>query len=276
MMKQRRMLSAIAFGCLGTNTHGLTLSNNRLQSRVFLSSYSRGAEIWPECNEEPIPLTASFPGGNLPNDARLLLNEKQLLMVKEQRTTTHTMLPVRRILQRAARAQEQCTATSTTTSTPKNTTPRETLDKTPTVIAIFLLITRLVNVQHILLALTLTAYLGVLQLCAQSTRRDQITPRLPSLPPQGHVPALILNPLGTNFTNSDQYDSWLKLGAFLSLLGPLAIILYNAIVPKNIGQARACAGPLFLLCWQALVESLSRKVMVRTTNHAYLHIYLYI
>jgi hypothetical protein len=38
-------------------------------------------------------------------------------------------------------------------------------------------------------------------------------PLLPAMPPQGHVPTMVSNPLGIGIFYLKAYDAWLKLGA---------------------------------------------------------------
>lgn len=198
--------------------HGIRI----IQPRTLLHSttYGRGAEIWPECNEEGINLADSFPSGIVP---------------------------------------EQPTPPPET-----DTNPITYLDKTPTGIALALLVGGLVRPLDVLVAVGICGYLAVLHYWAKSPRADGVTPHVPALPPQGHVPDLVLNPLGVSFTKSKEYDSWLKAGTILSLLAPVtAIAKYTLLSSNQMASARACARPLFLLCCQALVESLSRRFMVR-------------
>mmetsp|Transcript_3622 Transcript_3622/g.6178 ORF Transcript_3622/g.6178 Transcript_3622/m.6178 type:complete len:201 (-) Transcript_3622:51-653(-) len=107
---------------------------------------------------------------------------------------------------------------------------------------------------------SITGYTAILASFARSTRSDGITPNVPALPPQGHVPDLVANPLGFGFTNSEEYDTWLKTGVLLSLFLPVGMILkFSSGSAKQMQVARACARPLFLLCCQAVGESLTRK-----------------
>lgn len=43
------------------------------QSSTSLHAYGKGSEIWPECNEEPVVLATSFPGGVVPRAALNML-----------------------------------------------------------------------------------------------------------------------------------------------------------------------------------------------------------
>jgi len=256
----------IAFGVvttLTTTTKGyiVPLVPNTVRTELTASSYGRGTEIWPECNEDPIQLIDSFPGGIIPSDALYSLKTAKELpklekSKEEKRSKSYLPQSIRRILERAAGSSQE------------QKSPTVPIDKTPTIIALLLLFSGLIRPLDVITATTISGYLFLLNVWARSPREDGETPILPSLPPQGHVPDLILNPLGISFTNSKAYDSWLKAGAMISLFAPLVIIArHRFLMPPptalNIIEARACARPLFLLCCQALVEVISRHFMVR-------------
>eukprot|EP00956_Cyclotella_meneghiniana_P007940 scaffold10558_cov70-Cyclotella_meneghiniana.AAC.7 len=44
------------------------------QRSTAIRAYGRGSTIWPECNEQPIALSASFPDSLLPQVSLLVLN----------------------------------------------------------------------------------------------------------------------------------------------------------------------------------------------------------
>lgn len=241
-------------GVSETIVAGFSINSFRVPPRSSLrtSSYGRGAEIWPECNEDLIQLADSFPGGTIPKEVLDRLSPRSA-PVDPELTDKKSYLPqpIRRILSRAQNEERQDT--------------RASLDKTPTVIAIVLLLSGLVRPLDVMITAGISGYLAVLYYWASSPRADGISPHVPSLPPQGHVPDLVDTPLGLSFTNSEGYDSWLKVGAILSLFAPLAAILKYTVFAgpaTQLDAAKACARPLFLLCCQAFVESFSRRVMV--------------
>ena len=45
------------------------------QRSTAMKAYGRGSTIWPECNEQPISLSASFPDGVLPQVSVSVLND---------------------------------------------------------------------------------------------------------------------------------------------------------------------------------------------------------
>jgi len=229
------------------------------RTKLNASSYGRGAEIWPECNEDPIQLADSFPAGIIPPDALYALkvvDDSPDLENNQEGKSKKSYLhqKIRRILKRAAGSSQE------------QKSPKIPIDKTPTIIALILLLSGLVRPLDAITAIAIGGYLLILGFWAKSPREDGETPILPSLPPQGHVPDLILNPLGITFTNSKTYDSWLKVGAMLSLFAPFIMIMRHRFLMPSLTtldmiEARASARPLFLLCCQALVEVISRRVM---------------
>ena len=240
--------------CLSTNNFRITT-----RTRLGASSYGRGAEIWPECNEKQVQLADSFPGGTLPSEVSesLYQNEEQSVELDAVEKKSYLPRPIRLILSRAAGAQER-----------RNN--GMALDKAPPVIATTLILSGLVRPLDVMITAGISGYLTVLYYWAQSPRSDGISPHVPSLPPQGHLPDLVVNPLGPSFTNSKAYDLWLKIGVILSLFAPILMILHIAVLSgrgsAQIESAKVCARPLFLLCSQAFVESIARGVMVSSAK----------
>jgi hypothetical protein len=239
-----------------------SLTKFKLSELYSSVSYGRGAEIWPECNEDPVSLSDSFPNGQLPYRAILSIEEGDMAevhgRVEESVERVHptrskrklVSKAVQRILRRAAAKEE---LDSEDVNAP--------MDRTPLVIATLLLMRRLVTASDVLLVSFLTGYFIILGMIARSTREASNAPILPALPPQGHVPALVSNPLGFSFTYSKLYDSWLKLGMATGLLAPLVLLSWYIYHDSNIEALRWCARPIFLLCCQAGSEAFSRRVM---------------
>jgi hypothetical protein len=113
-----------------------------------------------------------------------------------------------------------------------------------------------------LLVAFLTSYLTILDMVARSPRESSGAPVLPSVPPQGHVPTMVSNPLGIGILYSKTYDLWLKLGVVIGLVGPILLLSHYMFFQKEMQAARVCARPIFLLCCQAISEAVSRRVMV--------------
>lgn len=234
-----------------------------LKEPVLSSTYGRGAEIWPECNEEPILLTDSFPNGVIPEIAQAELklsgkDEPDVMAVVEtptRRRRRRVPRAIQRILRRAAVKEENVEYM------------KMTVDITPAVIALCLFVGGLVQPNDVLIFAFWSGYLSILNIAARGVRSDGVTPVLPSLPPQGHVPALVANPLGNAFTNSHAYDIWLQSGTTISVIGPILLLLkYFLSQEKQVEAATLCARPVFLLCCQAVSESISRKVMVSSSD----------
>ena len=235
------------------------------------NSYGRGAEIWPERNEDPVQLADSFPNGQVPYSAILSLEEtdmaaihqrvEEVVVKREQqkrRLSKRKMVSktIRRILRRAA-AKEEVESEAISGAR---------VERTPIIIAIGLLARGLVQPIDALLVSFLTGYFIILGLVARGTRENSEAPILPAIPPQGHVPAMVSNPLGTGFLYSKVYDLWLKLGVVLGLVGPLLLLGRYTYVQDNMVAARLCASPIFILCCQAISEAFSRRVMVSTCS----------
>ena len=211
------------------------------RSTHLRNQYGRGSnEIWPPTNEGVIRLEDSFPNGQIPENVLNLLKKPK----QPPPESTWMKRTIDRILRRAAIGQEEQT--------------RSQLDRTPFVVALSLLF--FVQPMDILLVTLLSGYFCVLtQLAATTTSRG--TPTLAALPPQGHVPIFVSNPLGYSITNSALYDNWLRLGVALGLMGPLAWIARHSLVARGALDASLvllAARPLFLLCCQAVSESVSR------------------
>ena len=246
-------------------------------SRLWMNTYGRGAEIWPECNEDPVHLADSFPKGEVPYSAIVAIDQQDMNTLqetvenvityhkedidtnnpekgtKQQRISKRQFVSrsIKRILLRAAAKEEL------------DSEAENGIDRTPIVVATALLLRGLVGPLDFLLVSFLTAYLTMLGIVARSPR--ELTggaPILPSLPPQGHVPSMVSNPLGTGTTLSRTYDLWLKLGVLVGLVGPIALLTKYIFVEKEMVAARICAQSIFLLCCQAISEAVSRKVMV--------------
>ena len=263
--------------------HGTNTGTRLLQST---NPYGRGAEIWPPSSEQPIRLENSFPNGVLPDNVVEALSR---LTAPEQAPPTAPSLvdtgkPLRRqnvpraigrILRRAAYAQEETEAdaassvssSSSSISSVFSRAGRNTaalVDKTPMVLAASLVVFGMIRPLDALVVSFLTGYFVILFLWARSLRRDNVTPIMPSLPPQGHVPNLISNPLGPCLTTfSVTYDYWLRTGVLLGLLAPIVVMLRYAFVSHQMDCAQACARPIFFMCCQAMSESVARRSLVR-------------
>jgi hypothetical protein len=270
---------------IATRACKITLATGRSKSfsskaiLLRVGTYGRGAEIWPECNEDTIQLADSFPNGEVPSSVILAMEQADMeavhLRVRDavqggidvgdpMMTTTTTSMAkrskrkmvsrgIRRILRRAA-AKEELEF--------EEQAPSTRISKTPYVVAIGLLVRGLVRPLDVVVISLLTAYFVILELAAKSPRESSTgAPTLPALPPQGHVPTMVSDPMGLSFTYSKQYDLWLKLGVVTGLFGPMTL-LSRYMLLKDMAASRMCARPILLLCCQAISEAFSRRIMV--------------
>jgi hypothetical protein len=233
---------------------------SRPSSPSHLFAYGRGAEIWPPSNDQAVRLADSFPNNELPPQVEAILlsqeNSSDDIPIMEPRSSSWKR-PLSKILRRAAaRAQKESTlladGSSSASATSSSTTPRPSSDKTPTLIALALVV--YLKPLDALLAVFLTGYIGVLwQASRQPRSTTNDTPTLPALPPQGHVPYLVSHPLGFRFTYSTSYDRWLRVGVLLGLVAPVVVTAYYT-VRQQFAAASLVARPLFFLCLQAVAE----------------------
>lgn len=264
----------IAIYCV-VQTHGFsslqsTIAAKRHLSKpkgLFIGSYGRGAEIWPECNEDPVQLADSFPNGEVPYSAivefenqdmaavhktidKAIMHDNAAEPAKRRSKRKIVSKSIKRILRRAAAKEELDSEAETRT------------DRTPIIVALALLFRGLVRPLDVLLVTFLTSYFTILGMVARSPRESTGAPIMPSMPPQGHVPTIVSNPLGMGILNSKSYDLWLKLGVVVGLVGPFLLLSNYLFLEKDIQAARVCARPIFMLCCQAISEAVSRRLMV--------------
>lgn len=219
--------------------------NTRRQSRassVGSSSYGKGAEIWPPGSDETINIRDSFPGGGIPILDEKQKNDKDPVRWKKIKSTGRAS--IEKLLRRAARLQED-----------QPSTPR--IDSTYLLVAVAMV--RYLKPVDLLLVVAATGYFIILQkLAAQQRSADNLTPVLPALPPQGHVPESVQTPLGFAFSRSRDYFRWLKLGEILGIFGPLILLASTKLGDARIGLPAATAPliarPLFISSCQAATE----------------------
>ena len=216
------------------------------------SSYGRGAEIWPECNENQVSLSDSFPGGIVPSQVAksLTFGRDYVSDTNLEEISSNEPRTIRHVLSRI---------------TDTHSSNYDHVEKAHFLIMMFLLFNGLIGPQDIIVAAGLGGYLSVLYFWARSPRSDGFSPIVPKLPPQGHVPDLVHNPLGLSFTCSSAYNTWLKIGTFIGVLTPMLVIFKSTIFNSQvsqIGKASWCARPLFFFCCQSLIESRFRQRMV--------------
>ena len=264
------------------------------------TKYGRGSEIWPPTNEEPVKLADSFPGGAIPSFASDLLAGDVPLDddVTLSPITSSPIDPstprrgrkrrlirgaVGRVLRRAATSEQQSASGDRSARGGDDTFWEAPVERTPAIVALLLAVDGLVLPTDVMTVAGLTAYLVVLGLASSSPREVEPPARstsiaaeldeqpsggiggsgsmIPSLPPQGHVPSLVSNPLGVPLTNSAAYRTWLRLGAVIGLILPLTSVLWYGFGKKDLVAAALAARPSFLLCCQAVTEATSRRLL---------------
>mmetsp|Transcript_24703 Transcript_24703/g.51083 ORF Transcript_24703/g.51083 Transcript_24703/m.51083 type:complete len:420 (+) Transcript_24703:1632-2891(+) len=258
------------------NTDSLPLPSSSSSSSLWMAAnngYGRGADIWPESSNDAVELSHSFPNGIVPYSAIISIEQDDMQSIHQQvRSSTtndnnddnkrggrrsRTKQYIQRILRMAASREELQNEGDEIGS----------IGKLPIGTGIALLAGGLVRPMDVALVACWTAYFVVLNSTAQSPR-DMNTgaPVLPSVPPQGHVPSILSNPMGVRFERSTTYRRWLKLGAVLGLVGPLAWLLVatatTAAAVVDIEAARVVARPVFLLCCQMTTEAIAKRNLI--------------
>ena len=246
-------------------------------------TYGKGSEIWPECNEEPILLSSSFPSGIIPQSAKNLLEDTSIIINDNDTISESPQSTIRRRSKRhAVRStlshllQSAATASSRRTRSTRETTA---ISKGPALLAIALLSTNCVDIKHVISVIGMSIYfIGLASWCRAPKQRttDATIVNMPSLPPlKGHVPTLVANPLGA-LTNSRAYRIWLRIGGIGSLLLPTIILTQIILQSKfptikamewiNVGSQSEIkiiiGGHTFLLCCQALSEAVARTSLL--------------
>jgi hypothetical protein len=262
--------STTTFG--GSNIRTLktttTVTRTSSSSTALLNNnvYSKGADIWPESQEDAVELSSSFPNGIIPYSVIIQTNLDDSIYQQQQkqqhqaqssgrRRRTRSRNYIKRILRRAASKEEL-----------DNEGEIGSIDKIPVAIGLSLVVRGLVRPMDVALVACWTVYIIILNMTARSGRRDSTAggqvPIMPALPPQGHVPAILTNPMGMKIESSSSYRQWLNLGAVVGLIGPLAMIIYYIVKADMMDAARVVSRPLFLLCCQIVTEAISKKSLV--------------
>lgn len=254
---------------------------------LYIFTYGRGADIWPECNEDPVQLNDSFPNGQIPYSAILGMDPQDMAAVhtsiqesinndvpleesegmampgsktrKRRRIAPRFLVSktVRRLLRRAAAKEELDIEQATLNETPG------IWNRILSVVPVLLLVQGLVMPMDVMAVACFTTYFVILQMVARSPREGGLAPIMPAVPPQGHVPTMVSHPMGIGTLYSTPYERWLQLGIVVGLVAPLIQVVHYVFRVKDVAAAQLCAGPIFLLCCQALSEAYSRRVMVR-------------
>eukprot|EP00559_Dactyliosolen_fragilissimus_P001636 CAMPEP_0184857526 /NCGR_PEP_ID=MMETSP0580-20130426/2678_1 /TAXON_ID=1118495 /ORGANISM="Dactyliosolen fragilissimus" /LENGTH=287 /DNA_ID=CAMNT_0027353165 /DNA_START=200 /DNA_END=1063 /DNA_ORIENTATION=+ len=286
----------------------------------MVEKYGKGTEIYPPTNEGIIRLEDSFPNGILPSmasstisnleaeneetptkfsytisDVTSEIEESSQFVTNKGRKRKLIKTALKRILQSAAISEKRRSSNEiddaqqlfslTTPYFPQNGL------KLPTIICLSLVFLRLIPPRDILLVTFFSGYITVLELISSfpslSTPSSSFVASslMPSLPPQGHVPYLVSNPLGKCMTQSRVYRAWLTVGSLLGLWVPFLVSIWYKIgsvdafsnllntwgilVTGNVHvmAASSAARPVFLLCCQVMSEVAMRRAMVRDLHY---------
>lgn len=247
-------------------------------SLVWAYGYRRGEEMWPPTNvEKPVQLKDSFPLGYvipypIPTNSTASNSTSTQLVNGDERGR------ITKILGRASRFQ-LATFTGTVDVT------------TPAVVSIILSLMKLVHSTDIWFVIAFTAYVTFLYKWSQqpttskasqgSLSSGRTTILMPALPPQGHVPFLVSNPLGRVMVDLPLYKVWIRIGWISGFLLPIfyiaaifMLLLRNsisassststAVLPQSLlSSLRLCGSPIFLLGTQTVSDSIARNLLVR-------------
>ena len=234
---------------------------NKYRSRSSMSSlyaekYGKGAEIYPITNEIPFTLADSFPNGVIPSSVQSIIDATNTNQQQETKKN-----PIGNILKSAAQSE------STTITTFIDQNP---INKPPIIISFLLLMTGLVQPVHILTVAFFSSYLIALSFLSSSPKSfENLNPIVRSLPPTGHVPSFVSDPLGTSISNSRVYGLWLRLGMLMGYIAPILYLMKSIYLSPALGRARdtillypsIIASNLFLLSCQITSENISRKIL---------------
>ena len=270
-----------SFSSKTSSTH-ISHKRNTFDHTVLRSfHYTRGADIWPECNPDPIQLQDSFPNGNIPYSAILEVDQTDMQAVHDDTRNTldgenskivasrrHkarflVSMTVQRLLRRAAAKEELQTE-----EVLSNAGWQQSLrDRVVVMLVAAVVLQGYIRPVDVLVVSALTSYYIILGMVARSPRRGGLAQIMPSMPPQGHVPAMVSKPLGMGVAQNTSYDIWLQAGFGLGIILPvLSILLDRSAFQRSSSDFAArvtlCARPLFLLCCQVMSETYSKRAMV--------------
>lgn len=280
-----------------------TRKNNRSPSSLHgIQPYGKGAEVWPEPSDEIIRLEDTFPleqvalmkalynnennsnGDEVVKSNNDIMREKNDLVVAVEKESTEKDIVMRKrdkilnlLIQKSGVVVEIGDQNNMNNNINGDDGDDNKSNKFPIVVGITLLCSGLVMPMDVLFTFGFSIYLKILHtwnriaastssssssmMSSSSTMNRGVI--VPSLPSQGHIPALVSNPLGNMFSNSPMYKYWLIIGAVLGLIAPsLYIAIFWGVLQSNNTKVAAgyAARPLFLFCCQAITEAVSRRV----------------
>lgn len=254
-------------------------------TNLFGEKYGRGAEIYPPTNEGPITLADSFPNSIIPAYVENIINENKNMEKKVMKATTTTLqnnvssdgststkakggeagqtlsdkISKRTRVKNAIKSILLSAAKSEQSETTPSINPISRFIKPPPIIASALIILGIIRPNHLLTVVFVSGYLIALGLIASSPKSaDNVNPIMRALPPQGHVPSTVRNPLGEIGSSSD-YFTWLRVGVILGYVAPIAYLIQTFLAGhKHLSET--IASNIFLISCQIMTEEFSRKV----------------
>ena len=243
--------------------------------------YTKGSEIYPPSNFGPFTLADSFANSTIPPMVDKMLKSiilpqdtidystrsnnynNQVDSTVANATETQSEIKIRKrrnlfrmttkILSSAARAEEE--------KVQKQAYNEDRISKFPMLVATSLLALGLVQPTQLLFVIFISGYLTFLHVLSSTSKSDQNKklPVLSALPPQGHVPTLISNPLGTMVSDSRVYSIWLLIGVIFGYIAPIVSIGYHYVVTKQEQLASLISRTIFVLSCQISTEALAKR-----------------
>ena len=234
-------------------------------------SYGRGAEIWPESQDDAVQLSDSFPNGQVPYSAVIAIEKPdmkyfhqgvkasinhQANQEDDDNEAKEEPVDVAIVARASSSDDTKVDPTSGTVHKRQRLPARKRkylrrilrraaakeeldtegelspVDKLPVIVALSLLFRGFLRPMDVLVAACCTAYFIILNMAAQSSRDLSGAPILPATPPQGHVPTLVSHPLGRQTNDSALYQTWLKVGVLVGFLGPLILLARSYVTIK--------------------------------------------
>jgi hypothetical protein len=262
-------VNPLAVHALVTPQSTLGKSAIRPSSTPLKHSYGRGAEIWPESQDDAVQLSDSFPNGQVPYSAVIAIEKQDMkyfhqgikasinhddnpteedeedepvdvAMVARASSSDDTKLDpksgaVRRRKRLPARKRKYMRRILRRAAAKEELDTEgelSSVDKAPIFVALSLVLRGFVRPMDVLVVACCTTYLIVLNMAARSSRDLTGAPVMPATPPQGHVPTMVSQPLGRRTNDSVWYQTWLKAGILIGFLGPLALLARSYVTIK--------------------------------------------
>lgn len=256
------------------------LCNHYDSWQLHQEKYSKGAEIYPVTNSNTsFTLNDSFPNGLIPE----VVHEECLDYIQTRsRNVKRRELnndDIQQLLPLVTSAEKE--------EVKKKKNPTILVTKraivhpisTPILVALSALITGYVPPSYLLLTIFLSGYLVVLGVLASSSfsfgKQDAIMdslllsrlrPVLSSVPPQGHVPVMVANPLGPLVSKSLFYQRWLLCGVVCGYIFPVVTVAMPYIrgcdLSLHVSYLRHVVTSIFLLSIQMATEAIGKQLLL--------------